>query len=90
MKYPATKIGNVIFYKVYKDTWLTHDNKYGIFRAHVKRNRECVIAKNNDPASEIYFMYPNFDLIRMDDFPIYKNAKEAMKAVCENLYNEEV
>ena len=32
----VTKIGNVLFYKVYHDCWLTHDGEYGIFRGKKK------------------------------------------------------
>ena len=46
----VTKIGNVLFYKVYRDCWLTQDGEYGIFRAYCSKSRkECVIAKNEKP-----------------------------------------
>lgn len=90
MKYPATKIGNVIFYRVYKDTWLTHDGEYGIIRAYHGDKKECVIARNIFRPFPQDLDYMDYYLVRSDKFPIYKNAREAMKAVCENLYNEEV
>ena len=84
MKYPATKIGNVIFYRVHKGTWLTHDFQYGIMRAYHGDRKECVIARN------MLRPLPQNHLVRSDKAPIYKNAREAMKAACETLYNEEV
>lgn len=89
MKFPTTKIGNVIFYRVHKDTWLTHDCQYGIMRAYHGSRKECIIARNMYLSSQNPD-YVNFYLVRSDKSPIYKNAREAMKAACEILYNEEV
>ena len=89
MKYPTTKIGNVIFYRVHKNTWLTHDFQYGIMRAYFGSRKECVIARNTNPPPQD-LEHVNYYLVRSDKSPIYKNAREAMKAACETLYNEEV
>lgn len=89
MKYPTTKIGNVIFYRVHKNTWLTHDFQYGIMRAYFGNRKECVIARNTNPPPQD-LEHVNYYLVRSDKAPIYKNAREAMKAACETLYNEEV
>ena len=89
MKFPITKIGNVIFYRVHKETWLTHDFQYGIMRAYHGDRKECVIARNTNPPPQ-NLDHVNFYLVRSDKSPIYKNAREAMKAACEILYNEEV
>lgn len=90
MKVPTTKIGNVIFYRVHKDTWLTHDFQYGIMRAYHGDRKECVIARNMFRPLPQNLDHVDFYLVRSDKSPIYKNAREAMKAACEILYNEEV
>lgn len=89
MKVSTTKISNVIFYRVRKETWLTHDFQYGIMRAYHGNRKECVIARNTNPPPQS-FDHVNYYLVRSDKSPIYKNAREAMKAACEILYNEEV
>ena len=89
MKVSTTKIGNVIFYRVHKNTWLTHDFQYGIMRAYHGNRKECVIARNTNPPPQ-NLDHVNYYLVRSDKSPIYKNAREAMKAACEILYNEEV
>lgn len=89
MKFPTTKIGNVIFYRVHKNTWLTHDFLYGIMRAYHGSRKECVIARNTNPPPQD-LEHVNYYLVRSDKSPIYKNVREAMKAACEILYNEEV
>lgn len=87
----VTKIGNVLFYKVYRDCWLTQDGEYGIFRAYSPKSRkECVIAKNEKPVDLDTVNFPDFKLNRIMEYPVYPNARVAMKAICENLYNEEV
>lgn len=90
MKISKTKMVNVIFYRIGRNTWITHDREYGIMRAYVdKKRKECVIAKMFTPEKPDESLH-NYRLERMEEYPIYKNAKEAMKAICENLYNEEV
>lgn len=89
MKVPTTKIGNVIFYRVHKNTWLTHDFQYGIMKAYHGNRKGCVITRNTNPPPQD-LEHVNYYLVRSDKSPIYKNAREAMRAACETLYNEEV
>ena len=87
----VTKIGNVLFYRVNCDCWLTHDGEYGIFRAYSPKSRkECVIAKNEKPVDLDTVNFPDFELNRIMEYPVYPNARVAMKAICENFYGEEV
>lgn len=93
MKYPATKIGNVIFYRVDEGTWLTHDGKYGVLRAYAnKRRSECVVAHNKfkyatDPMIDdlaYYYLIANMG----EESHIFSNARSAMQYICEYYYGE--
>ena len=93
------KIGNVIFYKVgdtgnkSSDTWVTHDGKYGVFRAYAsKRRSECVIAHNKfeyatDPTTDDLNQY-NLVANMRNKKDIFPNARSAMQYICEHYYWE--
>ena len=91
--FKTTKIGNVIFYRVEDRVWLTHDGKYGIMRFFLSgKKKDCIIMENDRPCSieddaigfqHGFILYPT-------DYVRYPNVREAMKAVCEKYYNEEV
>ena len=93
------KIGNVIFYKVgdtgnkSSDTWVTHDGKYGVFRAYVsKRRSECVVALNKfeyatDPTTDDLNQYHLVANMR-EKSDVFPNARAAMQYICEHYYWE--
>lgn len=93
------KIGNVIFYKVgdtgnkSSDTWITHDGKYGVFRAYLsKRRSECVVAINKleyatDPTVDDLNQY-HLVADTKDKRIIFSNARSAMQYICEHYYWE--
>lgn len=93
------KIGNVIFYKVVEtgnkssDTWVTHDGKYGVFRAYVSKKRsECVVAYNKfkyatDPMTDDlnqYYLVAD----KKEKREIFPNVRAAMQYICKNFYWE--
>ena len=90
------KIGNVIFYKVgdtenkSSDTWITHDGKYGVFRAYLsKRRSECVVAINKleyatDPTVDDFNQY---HLVK-HAHKVFPDARSAMQYICEHYYWE--
>ena len=93
------KIGNVIFYKVgdtgnkSSDTWITHDGKYGVFRAYLsKRRSECVVAHNEfkyatDPTTDDLNQYHLVANMR-EKSDVFPNARAAMQYICEHYYWE--
>ena len=48
------------------------------------------IAKNENPVDLDTVNFPDFKLNRIMEYPVYPNARVAMKAICENFYGEEV